>query len=440
MRIMPTRAIVATSIAAVMIVGLAGCGGGGTKIVAAQPPTGQTGSSADATAGSVQTAATADATGGTGNPFKDIRTAAMHMPETAETLAGGIAQATKAKGDPKSDGSTMRANLTYLFTEHVYLAGLAVATAYHAGAGSDAFKTASASVGANATDIEGAVANIVGADRAKPFVAAFDQHITDFVNYAIGAKTGGAKGKKMKDDALKALTGYAKAAGEFFSKNTGGALPAKTIENDTLTHIKTLAAAVDDFAAGKTSGYDKLKVAGDHMAGSAKVLAEGIAKATKMTGSPDDKVADTRASLTGALVSHVYLAGLAVFTAYADSGGVTGDQFKAAAGALDKNSVELSKAVGAVAGAKNEKTFLQVWRTHITNFVDYAKGDATNDEALKTRALKDLDGYRMTAGGFFNKITNGALPADAVASALKTHIETLAGAIDSLRKTLVTST
>ena len=38
---------------------------------------------------------------------------------------------------------------------------------------------------------------------------------------------------------------------------------------------------------------------------------------------------------------------------------------------------------------------------------------------------------------FFETITAGALPADAVAKELKTHIETLAGAIDSLKKALL---
>ena len=67
-------------------------------------------------------------------------------------------------------------------------------------------------------------------------------------------------------------------------------MSAKTYEKQVLTHITTLAAAVDDFAAGKTSAYGKLKTAGDHMAMEAKYLAVGIAKATKMTGKADDKV------------------------------------------------------------------------------------------------------------------------------------------------------
>jgi len=43
------------------------------------------------------------------------------------------------------------------------------------------------------------------------------------------------------------------------------------------------------------------------------------------------------------------------------------------------------------------------------------------------------------SGDFFSKITKGALPSADVATALKAHIATLAGAIDSLKKALVTT-
>ncbi len=111
------------------------------------------------------------------------------------------------------------------------------------------------------------------------------------------------------------------------------------------------------------------------MSMSAAVLATGIDKATKMAGNPNSAAAGLRADLTRMLTDHVYLAGVAVFTAYTADGGLDGTAFKAAAGALDENTVELSKAVGSVAGKANEKVFLQVWRSHINDFVTYAKGD-----------------------------------------------------------------
>jgi hypothetical protein len=371
---------------------------------------------------------------GTGNPFADARTAAAHMPMSAQVLAAGIAKAAGIKGQGDSKAADLRSGLTYLFTDHVYITGIAVATAYKFGPTSPQFALAKAEVLNNAQAIEDAVTKIVGPEQGKIFKAAFDSHIGDFVAYAVATKTHDAKGQAK---AVAALKGYATAVGEYFNKVTGGVLSAKAVEQDTLTHILTTKAAVDDLAAGKATAYADLKTAADHMSMSADVIAAGVAKATKMPGNPDDAASGLRADLTRMLVDHVYLAGVAVFTAYSAPGGLTGLPFKAAAAALDANSVELGKAVGSVAGAKNQALFLESWRRHIGDFVDYAKADATGDANLKNKSLAALDGYRTASGEFFSKITNGALPADAVANDLTGHIETLAGAIDSLKAALV---
>jgi len=430
MRIMPTRSVVATSLAAVLIAGTAGCGGGSSSQAAAAPQSDANSSSAPA---ATPAATAAAGNGSTGNPFADIRTAAAHMPGSADVLAGGFAKALKLTGNADSDAAKLRASLTYLFTEHVYLAGIAVATAYGKGATSDAFNTAKASVLANAGDIESAVTGIVGAPQGAAFKSAFDAHIGDFVNYAVAAKNKDSAGQKR---AVTSLTAYAKTAGQFFDKVTNGALSASAVQADTMTHITTLKTAVDDLAAGKTTAYADLKKAADHMESSAAVLAQGVAKATKMSGSTSDSAATLRADLTSDLVSHVYLAGVAVFTAYTDPKGVSSDAFKAAAAAAQTNSNEIGKIVGK-SGAANETTFQQVWDKHVSDFVDYAKADATNDSATKAAAVQALTGYESASGQFFDKITGGALPAAAVQNDLAMHVTTLEAAIDSLAKALV---
>ncbi len=342
----------------------------------------------------------------------------------------------RSRAGPSTAASDLRSGLTYLLTEHVYLAGIAVATAYTAGATSPEFKLAAATLDENSKAVAAAVGSVVPKEE-KAFLARWRGHIGDFVTYAVGAKTAGAKGKKLKNVAVKNLTAYAKNEGVFFDKISGGALPAAAVQKDLEHHIGTLAAAVDAFAAGRANAFNKLKTAADHMAGSAEILAGGIDKATKMAGNPTAPAADLRAGLTHLLTSHVYLAGIAVFTAYTAEGGAGSAAFKAAAGALDKNSVEIAKAVGSVAGADAEKEFLASWRGHIGDFVAYATGEATGNKKLKKNALKNLDAYRFVSGKFFDKITAGALPADAVAKDLKVHIETLAGAINSLKAALV---
>jgi hypothetical protein len=402
---------------------LAACGGGGQPSdnnAAANPPA------------PTSPAASRLTPKGTGDPFADARTAASHMPMTATALATGLAQAANIKGDVDSPAAELRAGLTHLLQEHVYLAGIAVATAYHAGADSAEFKTAANTVDANSVDVAEAVGGVAGAENEKNFLQAWRSHVNDFVSYAVAAKGRDAGGQQKAVDNLLA---YAKQQGVFFNQITGGALPKDAVETEFVSHITSLAGAVDAFAAGQTAGYDKLKAAAEHMPMSAKALAGGIVKGAKLEGNPNDAASELRSGLTSLLNGHEYLAGVAVFTAY--TAGADSAAFKAAGTALDENSVELSKAVGSVAGAENEKTFLQVWRSHIQDFVGYAVAAAGDDEAGKNKELGDLDAYRQNAGAFFEEITNGALKRDAVASVLKTHVETTAGAIDSLKAALI---
>jgi hypothetical protein len=150
-----------------------------------------------------------------------------------------------------------------------------------------------------------------------------------------------------------------------------------------------------------------------------------------------DAASTLRSGLTALLQEHVYLASYAVFTAYTAEGGVESPAFTAAAATLDANSVQLSEAVASLAGPDNGTAFLELWREHIGFFVDYAVADAAGDEDARQQALTDLDGYRPQAGAFFEKISDGELPADDVAAGLGMHVSTLAGAIDSLAAALV---
>jgi hypothetical protein len=147
------------------------------------------------------------------------------------------------------------------------------------------------------------------------------------------------------------------------------------------------------------------------------------------TAATTTKAADLRAGLTYLLEEHVQLAGLATHTALANGGKMDAPAVKAAVGALDANSVALSKAVGAAYPAA-EAPFLDSWRQHIGFFVDYTLGKATKKDAMVTKAKADLDGYRTSFGQLINSVVP-ELPADAVANELKPHVASLFAAIDA---------
>jgi hypothetical protein len=394
-----------------LVTGLAGCGGG-PKLPGEKTP-----------------AAAAITPISTGNPFGDLRVAAGHMPAEALTLATGLAKGADLKGDPASNSAELRAKLTALLTEHVYLAGGVVATLYHFGDNTPPLQAAASVLDANATDLAALIGTISPSKQAA-FLESWRSHDADFYDYAKAAK---ADDDAAKHTAANNLLDYAKNAGQFFSDLTGATLSASGVSADFVTHISSLTQAIDTMAAGTPDAMSKLKTAADHMADSAQILASGIARSANVSGDSTSPPAKLRADLTGLLTSHVYLAGLAVFTAYTNAGGTDSSAFTAAADTVDINSQDLATVLGAAVGKDKQDQFLQVWRAHVDDFVAYAKADAGDDVKGKNAALGNLDAYRSSAGKFFADASKGGLSADDVAAALKDHVATLAGAIDSLK-------
>jgi cytochrome c556 len=350
------------------------------------------------------------------------------------TLAGGFVAALEIPGATDSEAADLRAGLTSLLQEHVYLAGMAVATAYAAGADSEEFTAAAATLDQNSVALSDAVGTIAGEDKGAAFLELWREHVGYFVDYAVAVKAGDTTGR---DQALADLDAYTEEAGAFFDEVSSGTLPAADITASLQMHVTTLSAAIDDLAAGSPEAYASLQAAAAHVVEGAGVISTGLAKTAGMKGDPNDEASTLRTQLTAALQEHVYLAGITVFTAYTTEGGTESEAFQAAAATLDANSVTLSEAVGSLAGEENGTAFLELWREHIGYFVDYANAVATGDQGAVDMALTELDDYRGRAGAFFEEISAGELAADAVAEGLAMHVQTLAGAIDSLNETLV---
>ena len=138
---------------------------------------------------------------------------------------------------------------------------------------------------------------------------------------------------------------------------------------------------------------------------------------------------DLRTALNTTLAEHVYLAAAATEAAL---GGRAGE-FKDAAGALDANSVTLSRAIGSVYGDGAESAFLALWRKHIGFFVDYTNGVAKQDKAMQDKAVKDLIGYADDFAAFLAS-ANPNLPKDVVAGLVRSHVVGLKAVVDAQAK------
>jgi hypothetical protein len=180
------------------------------------------------------------------------------------------------------------------------------------------------------------------------------------------------------------------------------------------------AAAIAAFVAVGCSGGAMSGGGHSHMA-----MAQGTAS-DAMMGTSATKAADLRAGLNYLLGEHILLAATATGAAL----GGRDAQFKAAAAALDANSVDISKAIGSVYGQGAEDAFLPLWRRHIGFVVDYTVGVATKDKAKQDKAVTDLVQYTQDFGAFLAS-ANPNLPKDVVAGLVKTHVLTLKDVIDA---------
>ena len=135
---------------------------------------------------------------------------------------------------------------------------------------------------------------------------------------------------------------------------------------------------------------------------------------------------DLRTALNTTLAEHVYLAAATTAAALGSRGG----EFKDAAGALDANSVALSRAIGSVYGDGAGSAFLALWRKHIGFFVDYTNGLAKRDKGMQDKAVKDLIGYADDFAAFLAS-ANPNLPKDVVAGLVRTHVVGLKAVVDA---------
>ncbi|MFL6172442.1 MAG: hypothetical protein ACJ716_06080 [Marmoricola sp.] len=321
----------------------------------------------------------------------------------------------------------LRAGLTDLLTQHVYLAGIALKTAVDKGGNlkDPAVVAAVNTLDGNSVALSKAIGSAYPAAE-KPFLQSWRQHIGFFVNYTLGKAT---KNTAMATKAKKDLDGYRTSFGQLIH-SVVPELPADAVAKELIPHVQTLLDTIDALTTGNGDAFALLSKAADHMPMTADILAGGIAKNKKLAGNADDDASNLRSGLTYLLDSHVDLAGIALVQAVQKGGNLKDPSVVAAVNALDANSVALSKAVGS-AYPDAEKPFLQSWRQHIGFFVNYTLGKATKNTAMATKAKKDLDGYRTSFGQLINSVVP-ELPADAVAKALIPHVQTLLDTIDAL--------
>ena len=358
----------------------------------------------------------------------------MTMPATTATDAPpattGMAMPTSMTG-----AADLRATLTGLLSEHVYLAALATGAALRGDtAAFEAFATAlNGPTDSNSADIVAAVTAAYGDEVGTAFDGLWrsEAHIPAFVAYTQAVA---ADDTAAADAALAELTAYAATFGETMNAVNAN-LPADAVTEAITMHATTLIAVIDAQKAGdQPAVYANLREAYHHMSDTAEVLAGATAAMfpDQFDGDASSPASDLRSALTSLLREHVLLASSATGAAI----GGRQAQFEASAAALngptDSNSADLVAGIASVYGDEVGTAFDGLWRSeaHIPAFVAYTQAAAAGDEAAKQAAVANLTAYAETFGTTLNSV-NANLPADAVTEAITMHATTLIGVIDA---------
>ena len=320
-----------------------------------------------------------------------------------------------------SGSANLQALLTAQLQEHVYLAGIAVFNAVN---NPPAFELSAATLDANSQDLAASIASVYGDDAGEAFLELWRTHIGFFVDYTTARAAGDEAGQAA---AMEALQGYREDFGAFL-ESANPNLPKEAVIEELQPHVMTVFAAIDAVVDGEADAFDKLKTAANVMPNTAATLAGAIATQfpEKFDGTVGSDAAALRALLTAQLQEHVYLAGIAVYTAVAAP-----DFFEAAGATLDANSQDLAASIASVYGDDAGEAFLELWRTHIGFFVDYTTARAAGDEAGQAAAMEALQGYREDFGAFLES-ANPNLPKEAVIEELQPHVMTVFAAIDAV--------
>ena len=192
-----------------------------------------------------------------GKTYDLLKEAASHMPQTANVLAGAIAKQMPEKfaGSTETGAAELRAGLTGLLNEHVYLAALALQD-----------EKAVPTLDKNSVALSEAIGSVYGAAAGKQFLALWREHIGFFVNY-----TKGDKGARAD------LDGYRAEFGAFL-EGANPNLTKEAVADELVPHVDSVIAVIDSLKAKDGKTYDLLQEAASHMPQTANVLAGAIAK------------------------------------------------------------------------------------------------------------------------------------------------------------------
>jgi hypothetical protein len=345
------------------------------------------------------------------------RPGSSSVPPESDHHVMRLAAATAAPTSPKQ----VRAGFEQLLGLHALLAVRQMRSVV---AAAPAFsQAAGVSLQQNTDELTRLVGTAYGGAQADRFTKLWQQHLADLVAYAKGVAGHDTSATKT---ARAALLADANAYGSWLAGASKGRVRASDAAVGVRMHVEELMDQADAYAARDyAQAYRIERAAYEHMFTAGAGLAKASVTPEVAVGldAPPDKLRSAFAMLLGEHMELIIDAQRATFAG--------APQFKAAAAQVNANTAALTRAMGAIVGPAKAAEFQTAWANHVEGLMAYTAAVASNDQAAKTIAKQNLDGFAERLALYFSDVVKNVLAADPLTEAITAHDTHLINHVDA---------
>jgi hypothetical protein len=287
----------------------------------------------------------------------------------------------------------------------------------------DLQKVVQGSLDANTGALEQAVGVTFDPAQADRFQQLWKGYTDDLAAYANSAATGNSAGTQ---EARAALLDGCKDWGAWLAEASGGRVQAAEATKSATARVTELMDQTDAYASKDYAhAYRLEREAYQRTYGTGTTLARAGLPA-KEAADLDKAPEQLRSAFAMLLGEHMELIVDAQRATFAGS-----PEFEAAAAQVNANTATLAKAMGGIVGPEKAAEFQRAWANHVEGLMAYTSAVAGKDEAGKTVAKENLDGFAERLALYFSDVVRNVLTTDPLTEAITAHDTHLIEQVDA---------
>ena len=276
---------------------------------------------------------------------------------------------------------------------------------------------------ANTDALHQAVGVTFDGAQADRFQQLWKGYTDDLAAYAAGTATGNSAGTQ---EARNALLESCKDWGAWLDSASGGRVQAAEATRSAQARVTELMDQADAYAAKDYKRAYKLeRDTYERTYGAGTTLAKASLPAKEAAGL-DAAPEQLRSAFAMLLGEHMELVVDAQRATFAGS-----PEFRAAATQLNANTATLTRAMAGIVGPQKAAEFQRAWANHVEGLVAYTTAVADKDEAARTVAKKNLDGFAERLALFFSDVVRNVLTTEPLTEAITAHDAHLIDQVDA---------